>query len=236
VEQTHSVTRRLLDIREASGKYGLVILLLGLAYVVTASADTADGNAVVLLVQAVTLWLVFAASESHRAQRAAGIVAVLVAIAAVTASLLGHALSVDKTEQKFLSIGSAFIYVIASIVIVRHLASRKRVDLRTLLGTIAVYLMLGMVFAFTYRSISLVQTEPAFFGSAGAGGNADFLFFSFITLTTTGYGNLVPAANPGQSLAVLEAIIGQLFLVTALAKIVSAWRPGSALQTDDHVD
>ena len=127
---TRSVTRRMLDVRDASGKYGLVILLLCLAYVVTASADSADGNAVVVLVQSVTLWLVFAASESHRAQRVAGWVAVLVAVGAVTASLLGHALNVDTTEQKVLSIGSAIIYVIAPLVIVRHLVRRKRVGER----------------------------------------------------------------------------------------------------------
>ena len=69
-----------------------------------------------------------------------------------------------------------------------------------------------------------VQEAP-FFGDAGDGTIADVLFFSFITLTTTGYGNLVPAQNPGQSLAVLEALLGQLFLVTAVAKIVSAWQP-----------
>ena len=51
------------------------------------------------------------------------------------------------------------------------------------------------------------------------------LFFSFITLTTTGYGDLVPATNPGQSLAVMEAVLGQLFLVTAVAKIITAWTP-----------
>lgn len=45
-----------------------------------------------------------------------------------------------------------------------------------------------------------------------------------MTLTTTGYGNLVPAANPGQTFAVLGAIVGQLFLVTAVAKVVTAWR------------
>jgi len=51
------------------------------------------------------------------------------------------------------------------------------------------------------------------------------LFFSFVTLTTTGYGNLVPATNPEQSLAVMEAVLGQLFLVTAVAKIITAWKP-----------
>ena len=51
------------------------------------------------------------------------------------------------------------------------------------------------------------------------------LFFSFVTLTTTGYGDLVPAGNPGQSFAVLEALLGQLFLITAVGKIVTVWRP-----------
>ena len=51
------------------------------------------------------------------------------------------------------------------------------------------------------------------------------LFFSFTTLTTTGYGNLVPCQNPGQTLAVSEMILGQLFLITAMGKIVTEWRP-----------
>ena len=59
----------------------------------------------------------------------------------------------------------------------------------------------------------------------GDGSISDDLFFSFVTLTTTGYGNLVPSQNPGQSLAVMEAVVGQLFLVTAVAKIVTAWHP-----------
>jgi hypothetical protein len=69
-----------------------------------------------------------------------------------------------------------------------------------------------------------VQAGP-FFGPNGEGTMSDDLFFSFITLSTTGYGNLVPAANPGQTMAVTEAIVGQLFLVTAVAKVINAWQP-----------
>ena len=81
-----------------------------------------------------------------------------------------------------------------------------------------------MAFAFTYRYLGAVQTRRSS-GASGIGSLSDDLFFSFVTLTTTGYGNLVPAANPGQSLAVFEALLGQLFLVTAVGKIVTAWRP-----------
>lgn len=69
-----------------------------------------------------------------------------------------------------------------------------------------------------------MQAVP-FFGPAGAGDMGDALFCSFTTLTTTGYGNFVPATNPGQSLAVMEAVLGQLFLVTALAKILTVGKP-----------
>ena len=74
-----------------------------------------------------------------------------------------------------------------------------------------------------------IQASP-FFGSQGDGSISDDLFFSFVTLTTTGYGNLVPSQNPGQSLAVMEAVVGQLFLVTAVAKIVTAWHPAQMEQ------
>ena len=94
-----------------------------------------------------------------------------------------------------------------------------------MLGAIAAYLMVGMAFAFCYRALGAWQTGP-FFGSQGEGTFPQELFFSFTTLTTTGYGNLVPDANPGQTFAVLEMLTGQLFLVTAVAKVVSSWRPG----------
>jgi len=65
----------------------------------------------------------------------------------------------------------------------------------------------------------------AFFGANGDGKIPQDLFFSFTTLTTTGYGNLVPAGNPGQSFAVAEMLIGQLFLVIAVAKVINAYTP-----------
>src|SRR6266540_227519 len=121
-------------------------------------------------------------------------------------------------------LASTVLYVVAPFSIVRHIGYRPTVDQETMLGALAAYLLIGMAFAFAYRLIGAVQASP-FFGAGGDGTVSQDLFFSFVTLTTTGYGNLVPAGNPGQSLAVLEALTGQLFLVTAVAKVVSAWRP-----------
>jgi hypothetical protein len=121
---------------------------------------------------------------------------------------------------------SCLLYLIAPLSIVRHLVLRRVVDGVTLVGAINAYLMAGMFFAFLYHSVGLTQQMPPFFGAQGHGTFPQDLFFSFTTLTTTGYGNLVPAANPGQTFAVLEMVTGQLFLVTAVGKVVSTWRPG----------
>ena len=119
---------------------------------------------------------------------------------------------------------SGLLYFIAPFAIVRHIIFRRDVDRETMLGALSAYLFLGMAFGYTYRFIAAVQ-PGAFYGTHGDGTLADALFFSFVTLTTTGYGNLVPSGNPGQSFAVLEALIGQLFLVTMVAKLVNAWKP-----------
>ena len=118
--------------------------------------------------------------------------------------------------------------MIAPFSIVRHLITRKVVDEETMLGAIAAYLLFGLSLAYIYRFLGAMQSAP-FFGAGGAGTMSQDVFFSFTTLTTTGYGNLVPAGQPGQSLAVMEMIIGQLFLVTAIGKIVTVWRPTGRL-------
>lgn len=213
--------------RDSANKYGVVVLLLGLAYITSVSADGEFGLYIVMLVQLITLWLTFSASESVTARRIAGIACIVVASLALAAFGFGKALNFDATAYQIFAVLSVILYLVAPTIILRHLLRRDVVDARTILGAIAIYIMLGMMFAFSYRAISVFQTSTPFFGTPGEGTNANYLFFSFITLTTTGYGDLVPATNPGQSVAVLEAIVGQLFLVTALAKIVNAWRmPG----------
>lgn len=213
--------------RDAANRYGWVVGLLCVVYIVTVSWDGPGNTAVIMLAQLATMWLAFSASESHDALKWVGLACVGIALIALATFGLGLAMPADDFDEQILSVMSVLVYLVAPVVIFRHLIRRPAVDVRTVLGAVAIYLMLGIAFAFTYRSISLFQSGTPFFGVNGHGDNADFMFFSFITLTTTGYGDLVPVTNPGQTVAVAEAILGQLFLVTALAKIVNAWRvPG----------
>jgi hypothetical protein len=201
--------------------YGLVVILILATYVLLSlPVGKAWTPSVAVFVEIATVWVILHTSESRRITRRFANVLLLAAAVAAIISLL----TTKSHAPTGLFVASSLLYFIAPISIVRHLMLRNKVDVQTLLGAIAAYLLIGMFFAFVYRSIGTLQASP-FFGANGEGTMSQDLFFSFTTLTTTGYGNLVPAQNPGQTMAVSEMILGQLFLITAVGKLVSSWRP-----------
>ena len=222
------VARRTVELWRGSDDvgYGVVLGLIALTYVASVSLTSSTAwTAVVLVLQVVVVMIVLRVSHARRVVRLIGDITVVTALAAAIAALItkpeSHAGSVGQSPTLILLlVVSAVLYGVAPVSILRHQLTRPTIDAQTLLAAIAAYLMIGMFFAFSYRAIAEVQTTP-FFGSNGVGSVSDDLFFSFVTLTTTGYGNLVPVQNPGQTFAVVEAIVGQLFLVTAVAKIVN---------------
>ncbi len=218
----------------AEGRYGLVIVLVIMSYLIAATGDSEIGRLVMVLVQLATVWLVFTVSEARRARRLAAGLALAV-LAVIVLGVVGVLSVSDAAWATALAEGPLLVvlvalYALTPVVILEHIIRRPVVDRQTLLGGVAAYLLIGMTYAFAYLALGEMGGATPFFGDQGAGTTAQCLFFSFTTLTTTGYGDLVPAANPGQSLAISEAVLGQLFLVTALGKIVS--NLGSRRQTE----
>ena len=220
-ERRRQRPRRLLRAFISPDSYGLVLLLILVTYVLSATMTAPWAVSLVLFVQIATIWVTLQASQARRRLREITTAFLVLSAAIAVVNLF---LPRQPTGDGLMAVVSGLLYVAAPVIIVRHLVLRRSVDTQTVLGAIAAYLMVGMAFAFAYRTLGVVQAGP-FFGSQGEGSLSQDLFFSFTTLTTTGYGNLVPAANPGQSFAVGEMLIGQLFLVTAVAKVVSTWRP-----------
>jgi energy-coupling factor transporter transmembrane protein EcfT len=108
--------------------------------------------------------------------------------------------------------------------ILRQIFAPGRITFRRIEGAIAAYPLIGLVFACFYDLLH--GLVPAAFLHHGEPARAteqvgSYLFFSFITLTTTGYGDIVPVHPVARSLAILEALTGQLYLAILLARLVS---------------
>jgi hypothetical protein len=200
--------------------YALVLTLIIATYVLALLPGERWLPTVLLLLQSGTVWQALRVSRARPAVRAVS--AAVVTLALVAAAFALFAPGTTLTGLTFLAAGG--LYLVAPVSIVRDLGVHRRVDRETMLGALAAYLLIGMAFGFAYACVGALQPGPLF-GEAGDPALSQALFFSFVTMTTTGYGDLVPATNPAQSLAVLEALVGQLFLVTAVAKVVENWRP-----------
>ena len=107
----------------------------------------------------------------------------------------------------------------------RHLVQIGQVDLNKILGAVCVYLLLGIIWAFLYLFINLAF-PGSFEGIASVDIRAqlpEFLYFSFVTLTTLGYGDLTPLRPMVRALAYLEAIVGQFYVAILVAWLVGMY-------------
>ncbi len=145
-----------------------------------------------------------------------GIVAVVVLVSVLSREL-GE---VDDTLSVISLVLLCLLLLITPAVVVFRLAIRPAVTLDTVAGALAAYVQIGLFFTMLFRLVGIVETTP-FFAEPGGSSLMDYEFFSFVTLTTLGYGDLVPATDAGKTLAMLEALLGQVFLVTVVAMAVS---------------
>jgi ion channel len=216
----------LIQAERVSDAYGLVLLLVLTTYVLASLLSNHGWSAVLLTITAsATSVVALTSSEAHRATvRAAILLSALSVLLAVVAAETG-----GRTWLNIASFVEISLLAVASLAILRRVVTSTEVGFRTILGAISVYTVLGILFTFAYGTIDRLQ-GGAFFSEVASAKGSDFLFFSYTTLTTTGYGNLVPAGQPGRMVAGLEMMIGQIFLVTLVAGLVSLWRPGEGLR------
>jgi Ion channel len=197
----------------------LALIVVGVAFGLGAP-DEPWARLVTLVFQSATLLAALQVSGAHPLLVRGASIAVAVAI-------LG-------TAGVFISIGEVglvagravglMLVVLAPAAIIHGIVRQARtagvMTLRTMFGVLCVYLLIGVAFGFAY-GIDSAADDDRFFTQMKGGDHADFLYFSFATLTTTGFGDLTAVSPLGRSLAVTEALIGQIYLVTVVALIVS---------------
>lgn len=121
-----------------------------------------------------------------------------------------------KLAELFAGIFLGYVLVL----ILRYISTRRQVDSDVIMAAVCGYLLLGFMWAYAFFFLEAAQPGSFQFAREGAPATHDFIYFSFVTMTTVGYGDCLPASNAGRSLAVLEAVMGQLYLAVTIARLV----------------
>lgn len=121
-------------------------------------------------------------------------------------------------------IWTGLILLATVIMIVRRVLASTSVTLQSIYAALAAYMILGLMFAAFYGAMDHLSSG-SFFADGQPDNTKTFQYFSFTTLTTLGYGDFTAASNAGRAVAVMEAMVGQIFLATLVARLVSAFRP-----------
>jgi Ion channel len=164
--------------------------------------------------------------------RAAGLTPRLIRVAEALAGLVlalsvVRALGGDIGEGAALAMNAALVALgppAIAIGVMRDLRDHQQVRIQSVMGVLAFYMLIGMLFAFSYGAIDRLGSDP-FFAGGQAATASHCIYFSFTTLTTVGYGDFVAVTDLGHTLAVFEMLIGQIYLVTIVSLIVSNLRP-----------
>jgi hypothetical protein len=216
------VRRRLLaESPRFADSFGLVLVLLIISYFVIAAAGDGDaGRIVSIVIFAATTWLALRAAQVER--RILRVALALIPLA----TLLAIVLIVTGSEETASIVGrvlTILLVVVAPVAILKRLVEHPVISLNTFYGAVCVYLLIAMFFATAYGLIALIGGEQFFAQLTVAPKDTpaiDYLYFSFVTITTTGYGDFSAATGIGRMTAVLEAIFGQLYLITVVALVV----------------
>lgn len=189
-----------------------MLLILIVVPIFTASNHYFEGAMTAVIVGA-TVTIAMAASNTNPwAIRASWIAALLIVIAGIVP---------DTGENIRLAAGVvvAVLLISTPVVILRRIARHEVISATTIWGAVAAYMAFGMAFSLIYNVIFLA--DPASFPAIADRSLGNFNYFSFVTMTTLGYGDIVPATDLPRAMVVFETLLGQIYLVVVVARVVS---------------
>src|SRR5215472_2992045 len=204
---------------ERHTRYGLLLVMVLLSYVLSAFFR---GSWILALQIALFLGVSALAVQSERLKRRT--VRVLVGVT-IGGSIIAITLALTQSASAGAGVAylwAALMLLFAVVLIVRRVLAQPEVSLQSIFGAVSAYVIIGLMFASVYAAIN--QFTAGDFFAQGAGNLKTFQYFSFTTLTTLGYGDYTAAQSGGQAVAVMEAMLGQIFLATLVARLVSAFR------------
>ncbi len=195
--------------------FGVVLVLILATIIVFATASGTAGQLLSVALSGGTLLFVLHTAGAHRRTfRASAVVVVGSILGAAAAVLLG-----DTVSSATAGLVGLMLAIVAPIVILRRIFIAPVITVRLVLGALAIYLLLGLAYAYLFPLLAILTGQP-FFVQMATPGTQDYLYFSYTTLATIGYGDFTAAGSLGRMIAVSEGLAGQLYLVSAVALLV----------------
>jgi hypothetical protein len=165
---------------------------------------------------------IFSVTHKLRGRAIAVGASLLLVIIGFVILMIGRHLS----DIVYLAIVMVYLATLAGLLI-KEIFSDDEVNIHRLQGAVAVYILFALIFSFAFRITYILDHTSFHFGDFHAeseGGKVvpfEFLYFSFIILTTMGYGEILPVGHYAQSLAMIESLIGVLFPSILISRLVS---------------
>ena len=197
-------------------RYGLVLILILVGYVLSG----VESNRFLLAVNsflwvALLLTTLWSPGVPKRLRRIGSVATILVLLATLS---LGFVSSELADGWRLILLGIA--QFAALLAILNRVSRHRQVTFQTVMGGVAAYALIAFVMAALYHGMDLL-TGTTFLN--GVVSDGDYVYFSFVTLTTVGYGDITAATDVAKRLVVVEAFVGQVFLVALVARLVSLW-------------
>jgi hypothetical protein len=210
--------RRLREYLAGPDRYGAVLIFLVAIFVALGlSKDGRWLRLVVVPALALTLEFILATSGANRQVRK---LTWIIDAAAVAVAIV-QVVVFDQEQPYATYFACAVLTVTGMYFVFRRILEHEVISTQTLFAAASMYVLIGLSFAFVLLSIAMI-VGPDFLAHAERE-PSDYVYASFITMTTVGYGDIVPAKNGARVLMSLEALTGQLFLATVIARLVSGF-------------
>jgi len=214
--------------RRASHSFGYVLLAIGVAFVFAATApDATWSTSTLVLLESGTMIIALWTSGIAKAGSVLNIGFLCLAVGLATADLIWG----GPTLTGVLGIVSALLVIGIVGVIAGSVIIQGEINAQSVIGALCVYLLLGLVFMYVYGAIAALGND-AFFSSGTDGTRSLRLYFSYVTLATVGYGDYTAKSDLGHTISIVEALLGQIYLVTIVALLVARMRPGRRVREE----
>ncbi|MDG1901500.1 MAG: potassium channel family protein [Bacteroidales bacterium] len=146
----------------------------------------------------------------------------------VIISIIANIISIFA-QQKIVMLAvfiiSAITFIIVAIILIKDIAASKNVDITVVIHAICGYLVIGII-GVLLNTLLLSYNPGAISISDGNDRFSSLIYYSFITLTTIGYGEIIPLSVPARSVSILMGVLGQIYLTVIIAMIVSKYMTG----------